>query len=366
MKASSDWREFELGELLTLINGRAYKQDELLDAGTPVLRIQNLNGGERWYYSDLSLPADKMCNAGDLLYAWSGSFGPYVWSGPKSIFHYHIWKIALTNRLDQRFAYYLLDHITARVKAAGRGVSMLHMTKSGMEAWKVRVPPLEEQKRIAAILDQADALRRLRARALDRLNALGQAIFHEMFGVRIADGELPLAELGSLARNLDGKRVPVKKSDRGEVQGKFPYYGASGVIDFVDDFLFEGPHLLVAEDGANLLSRSTPIAFIADGQFWVNNHAHVLAYNGLAELDFLRFFLQTLDLAPYITGSAQPKLNQKKLNQILVPVPHLADQRQFVAILRELEQQISEVERSQVATTTLFTSLQHRAFRGEL
>jgi type I restriction enzyme S subunit len=107
-------------------------------------------------------------------------------------------------------------------------------------------------------------------------------------------------------------------------------------------------------------------AFIADGKFWVNNHAHVLAYNGKAELDFLRFFLQTLDLAPYITGSAQPKLNQKKLNQILVPVPPLADQRKFVTVLRKLEQQAAEVQKSQIASETLFTSLQHRAFRGEL
>jgi type I restriction enzyme S subunit len=91
-----------------------------------------------------------------------------------------------------------------------------------------------------------------------------------------------------------------------------------------------------------------------------------LAYNGKAELDFLRFFLETLDLAPYVTGSAQPKLNQKKLNQILTPVPPLSEQRRFVAILRKLELEIIEVQRGQQASETLFTSLQHRAFRGEL
>ncbi|KAF0170323.1 MAG: type I restriction enzyme S subunit [Rhodobacteraceae bacterium] len=247
-----------------------------------------------------------------------------------------------------------------------RGVGVPTLNRNLVHEVSIPLPPLDEQKRIAAILDQADALRRLRTRALDRLNALGQAIFHEMFGDPISRQALPFSELGSLAHNLDGIRVPVKKSDRSELQGRFPYYGASGVIDFVDDFLFEGPHLLVAEDGANLLSRSTPIAFIADGQFWVNNHAHVLAYNGKAELDFLRFYLETLDLAPYITGSAQPKLNQKKLNQILVPVPPLSDQRRFVAVLRNLEGQTSKVQACQLATQALFTSLQHRAFQGEL
>ena len=85
------WPKATLGECATLVNGRAYKQEELLESGTPVLRIQNLNGGDKWYYSDLSLPQDKYCENGDLLFAWSSSFGPYLWNGPKAIYHYHIW-----------------------------------------------------------------------------------------------------------------------------------------------------------------------------------------------------------------------------------------------------------------------------------
>lgn len=97
------WPTAQLGECATLVNGRAYKQEGLLDSGTPVLRIQNLNRGDRWYYSDLSLPENKYCIKGDLLFAWSASFGPYIWNGSRSIYHYHIWKVIPGMHIDKKF-----------------------------------------------------------------------------------------------------------------------------------------------------------------------------------------------------------------------------------------------------------------------
>lgn len=248
---------------------------------------------------------------------------------------------------------------------AGVGGSLLRARPEGVKSIKIPLPPLEEQKRIAAILDQADALRRLRRRALDRLNTLGQAIFHEMFGASKADG-WPVVSLGELAINCDGSRIPLKKEDRSKRSGTIPYYGASGIIDYIDDFIFEGPHLLIGEDGANLLARSSPVAFMADGKFWVNNHAHVLKANKSAELEYLKYFVEAIDLEPYITGSAQPKLNQKQLNRIPIVLPPLDLQSAFVNAIT-----VSDKERSGVAlacerSERLFTSLQHRAFRGEL
>jgi type I restriction enzyme, S subunit len=177
-----NWKRAKFGDCAELINGRAYAQDELLESGTPVLRIQNLNGGERWYYSNITLPPEKYCNDGDLLYAWSASFGPYIWSGPRSIFHYHIWRVLPRDCLDKRFAFYMLDFITRELKSVARGIAMLHLTKSGMESWEINLPPLDEQQRIATILDAADALRAKRRTALAQLDTLAQSIFSEMFG----------------------------------------------------------------------------------------------------------------------------------------------------------------------------------------
>ena len=118
--------------------------------------------------------------------------------------------------------------------------------------------------------------------------------------------------------NFDGKRIPIKASERKNSEGgKYPYYGASGIIDYVDEFIFEGEHLLISEDGANLLARVYPIAFKADGKFWVNNHAHIVkAKEEKTTNDYLEYYFSSIDISEYVTGSAQPKLNQKKLNSI--------------------------------------------------
>jgi type I restriction enzyme, S subunit len=141
--------------------------------------------------------------------------------------------------------------------------------------------------------------------------------------------------------NFDGQRVPIKKEDRERRSGEYPYYGASGVIDDIDDFLFDGEFLLVAEDGANLLSRSTPIAFRASGKFWVNNHAHVVQpANGVA-LRFIEYYLNSIDLKFFVSGSAQPKLNQANLNKIPIPLPSLPEQHRIVA---EIEKQFTRLD----------------------
>lgn len=142
--------------------------------------------------------------------------------------------------------------------------------------------------------------------------------------------------LGHITICRDGERIPVSRELRAQRVGPFDYYGASGVIDKIDGFLFEKPLLLVGEDGANLINRSTPIAFIARGKYWVNNHAHVLDAVEEDMLPYLALFINATDLREYITGTAQPKMNQAKMNSIKVAVPPLAEQRRIVAKVDEL------------------------------
>lgn len=152
--------------------------------------------------------------------------------------------------------------------------------------------------------------------------------------------ELPVGwrwgRFGEISINRDGERIPVASSDREKKEKIYDYYGASGVIDKIDKYLFDKKLLLIGEDGANLINRSTPIAFLAHGKYWVNNHAHVIDAIQSELLDYYCLFINAISLEPYVTGTAQPKMNQAKLNSIVVPLPPLAEQSRIVARVEEL------------------------------
>jgi type I restriction enzyme S subunit len=141
---------------------------------------------------------------------------------------------------------------------------------------------------------------------------------------------------GAASINRDGERIPVSSSDRESRRKLYDYYGASGVIDKIDDYLFDKTLLLIGEDGANLINRSTPIAFLAHGKYWVNNHAHVIDTTHPDLMEYLALFINAISLEPYITGTAQPKMNQAKLNSIVVALPPLAEQTRIVARVTQL------------------------------
>lgn len=154
-------QRLKLVEIAQVINGRAYSQPELLSEGKyPVLRVGNFFTNNSWYYSNLELEENKYCDNGDLLYAWSASFGPKLWNGNKVIYHYHIWKIDCRKIIDKKFLYYWLQSEDMVIQAFSikHGATMAHLTKEKMEKLMVPVPPLSEQERIVGMLDKFDAL----------------------------------------------------------------------------------------------------------------------------------------------------------------------------------------------------------------
>jgi type I restriction enzyme S subunit len=145
-----------------------------------------------------------------------------------------------------------------------------------------------------------------------------------------------LIRFGDLLINRDSERIPLSVDERATRRGEYDYYGASGVIDSIDAYLFDKPLLLIGEDGANLINRSTPIAFMAYGKYWVNNHAHVLDGYSEGLLLYVCLYINAISLEPYVTGTAQPKMNQAKMNGIVVAIPPLAEQHRIVAKVDEL------------------------------
>jgi len=169
--------------------------------------------------------------------------------------------------------------------------------------------------------------------------------------------DVPSSRLGGLVISLDHLRQPVRGQDR--TPGPYPYYGASGIVDYVDNYIFEGLHLLIAEDGENLRTRKTPIAFLADGQFWVNNHAHVVRGNDLADTRYLSYAVEAADISGYLTGSTQPKLTKESLLKIEVPAPVLSEQRAIAGVLGALDDKIETNGRmSQITVDLMITTWQ--------
>lgn len=179
-----EWEKKKFGEVASFINGRAYKQEELLDSGKyRVLRVGNFFTNNSWYYSNLELDKDKYCDNGDLLYAWSASFGPRIWNGEKVIYHYHIWKVIATLDINKTFLFVLLDNETERMKSQNaNGFALLHITKGTIENWKCYIPKAkEEQQKIADCLSAVDNLITAQTEKIEQLKTHKKGLMQGLF-----------------------------------------------------------------------------------------------------------------------------------------------------------------------------------------
>lgn len=235
---------------------------------------------------------------------------------------------------------------------------------------QIPIPPREEQERIVEILDREfekiDALKENAEKNFQHAKDLFQSALKQELQPKEGWATKTISEI---SENLDYRRVPVTKKDRSV--GVYPYYGASGIVDYVDGFLFDENLLLVSEDGANLLARSTPIAFSVSGKIWVNNHAHILRFPNIELQRYVEYFFAGLDISEYVTGAAQPKFNQKALNSILISYPpKVSEQQELVEHLDKLEENCRTLEENYTKTIALCDDMKQallrKAFNGEL
>jgi len=276
-------------------------------------------------------------------------------------------------KITSKFLFYFLLRDEFRESGArvmSGAVGHKRVPKEYMQELPVPLPPLEEQKRIVAILDEA-------FEGLDRACAHTEANLQnakELFESH-AEGEIEKCEksfakkpLGEICENLDRQRVPITKNKR--VAGDVPYYGASGVVDHVKDFLFDEDLLLISEDGANLLARNYPIAFSISGKTWVNNHAHVLRFGNEFVQEFVSLFFNSISIEPWVSGMAQPKLNQKSLNGIPIPMPDKITCERIVLKAKAIMETSVDLQNAYKSKLDdlddLRQSLLQKAFAGEL
>ncbi|HEI3206840.1 TPA: restriction endonuclease subunit S [Escherichia coli] len=354
-----------LAKVCRLINGRAYKQEELLSKGKyPVLRVGNFFTNQNWYYSDLELDQDKYCDNGDLLYAWSASFGPRIWHGGKSIYHYHIWKVVPdSNLICKQFLYYLLQWDTKALKDAhSTGSTMMHISKTTIEKRLVPIPcpdnpekSLAIQSEIVRILDKFTALTAELTAELnmrkkqynyyrDQLLSFDDEQEKPIYLEKLLDGVevewLPLGEVSALRRG----RV-MSKGYLTDNFGPYPVYSSqtanNGKIGSINTFDFDGEYISWTTDGAN-----AGTVFYRTGKFSITNVCGLITLKSKYPLIYkFLFYWLTIEAKKHVySGMGNPKLMSHQVENISVPIlcpdnpeKSLAIQSEIVRILDKFD-----------------------------
>ena len=383
------WEVTKLGEVCRLINGRAYNQKELLSSGpTPVLRVGNFFTNKNWYYSDLELENEKYCDDGDLLYAWSASFGPRIWAGGRVIYHYHIWKVEPdARRVDTRFLFHFLDWDKDRIKAEqGAGTTMTHVTKGSMEARRLRLPPLPEQRRIVAILDEAFAgLEAMRANAeknLQNARELFESYLNTVF-TQNCEGTVEMT-LRRVSKDFGrGKSKHRPRNDPKLYGGKYPFIQTGDVRNC--DHIIMTSTQTYNEDGleqSKLWPKGTICITIAaniaetgilgfDACF-PDSVIGIVVDKSKTTNEFVEYLLQSMKahLKAQGKGSAQDNINLGTFENHPFPFPDLTRQRQIVANLNLLSEHTGSLEslsrKKLAAIAELKQSILQKAFSGQL
>lgn len=252
-----------------------------------------------------------------------------------------------------------------------------------IEQINIPLPPLKTQElivsKIEELFSELDKGVEDLKKAQQQLKTYRQSVLKWAFEGRftnenVEDGVLPKGWgtllFGDVVFNFDGRRKPLSRNVRINRQGKFRYYGATEIVDYIDDYIFEGKYLLIGEDGANLLSKNRPLAFLVEGKFWVNNHAHVIQTKDFLNIEYLNYYINSININKYVSGTAQPKLNQANMNKIPISYPVINEQEKIV---QEIESRLSvadkleeNIKESLQQAEVLRQSILKKAFSGGL
>lgn len=379
------WQTRKLGEVANIFNGNSINENEKkekylgLKSGTPYISTKDIEFDNKIDFENgVLIPKDqahkfKIVEANSVLIcAEGGSAGrKFAHTNRNIFFGNKLFALTSNNKIDSKFVFYFYQSeefcSLFRSKMSGLigGVSI-----NKFKEIEIPLPPIDEQKRIVKILDEVfDSVAKVKETTEKNLKN-AREVFESYLQSVFEDGAKKWEKktLNQVSTNLDSKRIPITKKVRSG--GEIPYYGASGIVDYVEDYIFDEDLLLVSEDGANLLARTYPIAFSVSGKCWVNNHAHVLKFEQIESQKFTEYFLNSIRLDPYVSGMAQPKLNQKMLNSIPIPFPSLSEQKQIVTKLDTLSTETKKLEEIYKQKLThleeLKKSILKKAFNGEL
>lgn len=263
--------------------------------------------------------------------------------------------------------------------SGGTGTTVSNLRIPLLEKLEIPLPPLPEQQKIADILTTVDDHISETEALIEKTKALKQGLMQQLLTKGIGHTEFKDTEIGRIPVEwkvvkvedayeiLDSKRIPINESERNKRIGDVPYYGANGIVGFIDDYIFDEPLILLAEDGGNFEDfKNRPIAYLIEGKSWVNNHAHVLKPMTTFEFKWLFYVMQHKDVTAFIKGGTRSKLNQKDLRNILVPIPPRFEQSFISQTLTSVDDQIDTYQAKLASLTRLKTGLMQQLLTGKI
>tara|TARA_B100001175_G_C19506682_1_gene641278 strand:- start:770 stop:1942 length:1173 start_codon:yes stop_codon:yes gene_type:complete len=380
-----DWEIKCLGEIGDIFSGNSInaktKEEKYLNVTTGLNYIATKDIAYNTsinYDNGVKIPYDQTCNfrvakkGAVLICSEGGSAGRKIGLLNQDVcFVNKLYAISTNEYVIPSYIFYYYQSIGFKLQFKERLTGLIGgVSKNKFKQIEIPIPSTKEQKEIVEILDQAfESIEKAKAnieKNIENAKELFQSKVNQVFS-QTGEG-WSIKQLNEICENLDRKRIPTTKNKR--KPGEVPYYGASGIVDYVEGYLFDEDLLLVSEDGANLLARTYPIAFSISGKTWVNNHAHVLRFEDISTQFFIEYYLNSIKLDDYVSGMAQPKLNQKKLSSIPVPYPELSIQKELVETLDVMDNHIqsllSSYEEELKNLEELKKSILQKAFSGEL
>ena len=319
-----------LGEVCNITSGQSPPGESYNEKGDGVPFYQGKTEFGSMYIGDprkWTTDPQRFAEASDILMSVRAPVGPVNLSTQRICIGRGLAAIKPSDRLLTSYVFRYLRSQEENIKG-NAGAAFSSINSKDIKKIQIPLPPLEIQKEIVAEIEGYQ-------KVIDGARAVVENYRPHI----VIDPEWPIRDLASLAENLDSRRIPITKGDR--KNGLIPYYGASGIVDHVAEYIFDEDILLISEDGANLLARSTPIAFSVTGKCWVNNHAHVLRFEKMATQRFVEIYINSISINKFVTGAAQPKLNQQALGNIPIPIPD--DIKELGKIIKDIEREQSLV-----------------------
>lgn len=354
---AGEWKVVKLQQLGELISGLTYSPNDTRDEGLLVLRSSNVQDGTISLKDNVYVRPDIrgaiLSEPNDILICVRNGSKPLIGKNalipeglPPST---HGAFMTVFRSENAKFIYQLFQTNAYQSQVeADLGATINSINGNQLKKFEFCIPELrQEQQKIADCLSSLDDLITAQTEKIDALKTNKKWLMQQLFPredettprlrfPKFRDaGEWDITPLGKAAKNLDSKRIPVTGSAR--VKGDVPYYGATGIIDYVKDYIFDEELLCISEDGANLVARNYPIAFSISGKTWVNNHAHVLRFKSMPTQVIVENYLNSISLKDFLTGMAQPKLNRAKLDIIPIPLPGIKEQQKIASCLSSFD-----------------------------